>query len=300
MSFKMPKITVITPSYQQGDFIEETILSVVHQRYPLVEHFVFDGGSTDTTRDVLVRNSHHLAYWEIEIDRGQSHAVNKGLERVTGDFVLILNSDDVVLPGAFHYLAAELEKSPSIKWLAGASLMFGDQLPHFDLMPVTFPTTVELCLVDQCVPHPSTYVHADMYRKFGPYDEEMGFALDFEYWARMAMAGEVLHARQRPLSGFRYHAESKSVTLQERRRKDQATILDRYRAQLTPKQISNIKFHQDELEISNELYKLVYLALDGHVEKAKSEWHKITKLNPQSKKYRAFYSTYYRIFFKSR
>ena len=299
MPSNFPKISVITPSYQQGEFIEETILSVVNQRYPNVEHFVFDGGSTDSTTEVLEKNSKHLTYWESEKDRGQSHAANKGLEKATGDFVLILNSDDLVLPGAFLYIAEQLEKDPSMKWIAGQSLVFGESRPVYDLMPVIVPSKSELWIVDQCIPHPSTYVHRSLYEKHGPYDEDMGFALDFEYWARMKMAGETFHIRNRPLSAFRFHGESKSVTLQDRRRRDQATILGRYQDKLSPSQLSAVKSYQLELEVSNNFYALVYLALDGKVAEAKAEWHKLAKLNPQAKKYRAFYSSYYRIFVKS-
>ena len=97
-----PKITVVTPSYNQGQFIEATIQSVIGQQYPNLEYIVCDGGSTDETVEILKKYTDKITWWCSEKDKGQSDAINKGMRKATGDIVCWINSDDVLLPGTLH------------------------------------------------------------------------------------------------------------------------------------------------------------------------------------------------------
>src|SRR6266852_3950433 len=124
-----PKLSIVTPSFNQGRFLEETIQSVLDQRYEPLEYIIIDGGSTDESLEVIRRYEKHLAYWISEKDRGQVDAINKGLKRTTGDIFAFINSDDVYLPGTFAAVAEYFENHSASEWVCGDTIMFGDGCP---------------------------------------------------------------------------------------------------------------------------------------------------------------------------
>jgi glycosyltransferase involved in cell wall biosynthesis len=133
-----PRISVISPSYNQGAYLEEAICSVASQNYPNVEHIVIDGGSTDDSVEILQRHSSHLAYWESEPDRGQSHAINKGMARATGDILTWLNSDDRLAPGSLAAVALAFQQSKA-DLVAGLCTIFDQEGTLFQHMPALKP-----------------------------------------------------------------------------------------------------------------------------------------------------------------
>jgi len=108
-----PKISIVTPSYNQAEFLERTILSVLNQNYPNLEYIIIDGGSTDGSVEIIKKYEKYLSYWVSEKDRGQAHALNKGFEKATGDLVGWQNSDDIYLPGAFRKVAEVYRNNPN-------------------------------------------------------------------------------------------------------------------------------------------------------------------------------------------
>ena len=118
-SHAWPRITIITPSFNQGEFIEDTILSIVNQNYPNLEYFIVDGGSMDKTLDIIKKYKDKIEWWVSEPDRGQSHAINKGLERATGDLINWINSDDLLFPEALRQVAINFLNYPETDLIVG-------------------------------------------------------------------------------------------------------------------------------------------------------------------------------------
>jgi glycosyltransferase involved in cell wall biosynthesis len=196
----LPKLTVITPSYNQGAFIERTIRSVVGQGYPNLEYVIVDGGSTDETVEIIRRYEDRLAWWVSEPDGGQSDAINKGLRGTSGEIVAYLNSDDYFLPGAVETAVARLKESGR-KWVAGGALDVEEGDPPKRLR-VWRPKPPSYCegrpggrhwwmLVPWHVPQPSSFWRRELFDRFGPFRTDMHYAFDAEFMLRLAFGEEL-------------------------------------------------------------------------------------------------------------
>ncbi len=194
-----PKLTVITPSFNQGRFIERTIRSVLDQGYSDLEYVIADGGSTDETVEIIRRYESQLAWWVSEPDGGQSEAINKALERTTGEIVAYLNSDDYYLPGAFATAIAALDRSDR-SWVAGGALDIAEGDPPRRLR-VWRPKPPSYCegtlrgrhwwlLVPWHVPQPSCFWRRELFDRFGAFRTDMHYAFDAEFMLRLALDGE--------------------------------------------------------------------------------------------------------------
>ena len=213
--YNWPKISIITPSYNQGAFIEETILSVLNQNYPNLEYLVIDGGSSDGTVDILKKYGSRLDYWISEPDRGQSHALNKGLGIATGEIVGYLNSDDCLLKEALHVVAGTFndfrKKSgrPVIlsghallgNTIAGSKDIFFSQHGDWSLSGVA--AGYGIC------PQPSTF----WTKSNVLFDEQLKFCMDFDYWVRLVRADYQYVNIDSSLSFYRIHDSAKGSTM---------------------------------------------------------------------------------------
>lgn len=210
----LPRITVVTPSYNQGQFIEKTIHSVLAQEYPNLEYIVMDGGSTDGTVDVLRRYSDRLQ-WVSEADRGQSHAINKGFAAATGDIVTFINSDDLYEPGAFHTVAHFFQEHASAKWAAGKCRIIDQQgrevmrwvTGYKNLMLRT--GSYQLLLIVNYLSQPAIFMRREVVQEVGLLDESLVYTMDYDYWLRLCQLYPI-----RPLivylAQFRTHPASKT------------------------------------------------------------------------------------------
>jgi glycosyltransferase involved in cell wall biosynthesis len=208
----LPKITVVTPSYQQATFLEKALRSVLDQGYPNLEYFVVDGGSTDGSVDIIRRHASSLAWWISEKDRGQSHAINKGFARATGDILCWLNSDDYLAPGALHQVASVLGAAQVPRAVVGDCIRVfedgrqpfrhcGDAATLGDLLEYWQPYPMH---------QPSIFWTRPVYERVGPVREDLHLIMDFDYWLRIAAVCSFEYVPE-VLSYAHYHAAAKTA-----------------------------------------------------------------------------------------
>jgi glycosyltransferase involved in cell wall biosynthesis len=203
------KLSIITPSFNQGVYLEQTILSVLDQGYENLEYIIVDGGSTDESVNIIKRYEKHLAYWVSEKDRGQVHAINKGLARATGDVFAFINSDDVYLPGAFHGVVDYFQKHPDCHWLCGDTIMFGSGFKS-ELIEARIPRSAAHCLSwAYKLPQPGNFWQRELLQD--GFDEKWPYDFDHDFYVRLLLSGEACEHLSLPLAAYRLHAVSKTV-----------------------------------------------------------------------------------------
>jgi glycosyltransferase involved in cell wall biosynthesis len=203
----LPLVSIVTPSLDQGRYIEATIRSVLEQDYPRIEHIVVDGGSTDETPDVL-RRYRHLR-WVAEPDRGQAHALNKGFAMATGEVFGWLNADDIYLPGAISAVVEVLRETGCGLVHGGWSQIGEDGKLLREVPPIPFDYRVQL-EERNAVSQPGTFFTREAFESVGGIDESYRYAMDYELWLKIGARFEVRHV-ERTLAAYRLHPASKTM-----------------------------------------------------------------------------------------
>ena len=221
------KITIVTPSYNQGRFLEQTILSVIGQQYPNLEYMIMDGGSTDHSVEVIKKYEGYLTHWESVKDRGQAHAINKGFAMATGEICGWVNSDDYYLPGTLSFVAERLDAGK-------AALLFGNCLHFVDDQSRTYGSDVrrehetrDLRLADYII-QPSSFWTREAWLTTGNLDESLHFGFDWDWFIRAMDAGTDFKVDDRYLSAYRIHGEHKTAVGGEKRHQELAAIYGRH------------------------------------------------------------------------
>ena len=207
----LPRITVVTPSYNQACYLEETIESVLTQKYPNLEYIVIDGGSTDGSVEIIRNYSDKMKYWISEPDQGQSHAINKGFTQATGDILCWLNSDDVFLPGALACVGEQFQRRPQVDMLMGYTVFVSAekriQRCVYNLMRLHMLAKYGVIAFSQ----QSMFWRRELLERVGCLDESLHACMDVDLWIRFLKASAKVRRINRYLAAWRLHSACKSV-----------------------------------------------------------------------------------------
>lgn len=223
-----PRISIVTPSYNQAEFLERTILSVLNQNYPNIEYIIIDGGSNDGSVQIIEKYQKFLTYWVSEKDDGQSHALNKGFEKSTGEILAYINSDDTYDPGALFKIAAAFKANPH------ADIVFGN-VAHVNkedqvvgecrFTPFSFAS---LIYEGGALHQPGAFWGRAAHERVNGMNPKYQFCMDYDFFCRVAEHGNLKYIREH-IANFRLHETSKSLTLTEQGFREHEEIVTRYR-----------------------------------------------------------------------
>lgn len=223
-----PKISIITPSFNQGQFIEETILSILNQDYSNIEYIIIDGGSNDNTVDIIKKYSERITYWVSEKDSGQSEAINKGFMKATGDIVCWINSDDILMPGAVKKVMQYFSEHPDIKFINGYVLLIDKNsnilFNYFILKQKNWYAKHGIFYVSQ----QAMFWKRSLFNSIGYLKEDFHAMMDREFLIRVLKNKIKVGQIKKTLSGFRRHEASKTYINSEIWDKDSTEIIKIY------------------------------------------------------------------------
>lgn len=228
MHKKYPFISIVTPSFNQGEFIEETILSVLEQHYPMVEHIIVDGGSTDKTLDIL-RKYNHLT-WISEEDRGQSDAINKGFRMAKGEILGWLCSDDILKSETLLEVGEDINPTLDRYVVVGRSEWIDETGKVLNLHPF-FGSRDHSQIIRfwkyHPLPQPSVFFHREVFEEFGPLAIDESLAMDYDFWLRISQK-YFFYFVDSVFSQYRLHMSSKCMTQHLEAHRDLSRLSHRY------------------------------------------------------------------------
>lgn len=218
-----PRISIVTPSFNQVQFLERTILSILNQGYPNLEYIIIDGGSTDGSVDLIKKYEKHLTYWVSEKDDGQSQAINDGLKRATGEWVAWQNSDDIFYPGTFESLANAARKNSQSSLIIGNMNLIDEQDDVINDLKYVTPTYQSVLAEGMVLTNQAAFWRRSIHEKIGYLNEDLHYGFDFEWFLRILQDGRATHINK-TWGGLRMHSQTKTSQFQ--------TLFDREYAQI--------------------------------------------------------------------
>lgn len=224
MAVDPPRISVITPSFNQAEFLERSIRSVLDQGYSNLEYIVIDGGSTDGSVEIIRKYANRLAYWVSETDRGQVEAINKGLRRATGEWLCWQNSDDVFFPGAFADLAKAASEHPEAGLIIGNMMVIDENDRQLrDLRYVT-PNHGAMLAEGMLLANQAAFWRRDVQEAIGLLDESYDCSFDYDWFLRLTAACRGVHVN-RSWGGLRLHGATKTANQANRFAEENRRVL---------------------------------------------------------------------------
>lgn len=256
----MPRLSVITPSFNQGKYIEETIESVITHKDNSLEYIIIDGGSTDNTLDIIKKYEKGIDYWESEKDGGQTHAINKGFKLAKGEWLAFINSDDFyekkAIPEFYHFVS----EHPEAKWVVGNLNIIGTKREIYRLRKPEFDPekskVIDWITYEATSPQPSTFIHRDLYERVGEWNQNYHYAFDLEYWLRAHLSGFVITHFDKTIANFRFHDESKTHQSRLPFLNEHRQILAEFRNNFTKDEINHAGAVLNKFEAESRIYTL--------------------------------------------
>lgn len=225
---KWPKISIVTPSYNQGDFLEKTILSVLQQNYPNLEYIVMDGGSTDGSVDIIKKYASRIDFWVSEKDNGQADAINKGLSKCTGDILHWLNSDDFLLPEALLHIGSfNWQKDTGAVVGIGHKVNLQGEVIYTPKVPdLSFNALLNWSGYANFM-QPACFFTKEAWDTCGPLDERLYFCLDVNLWLKIAQKYKLVKL-EKDLAHAYAHENAKTKAETEKMKIETALMISQY------------------------------------------------------------------------
>jgi glycosyltransferase involved in cell wall biosynthesis len=208
-------VSIVTPSFNQARFLDETIQSVLSQKYPHIEYMIVDGGSTDQSAEIIRRYQASLAWWVSEPDQGQTDALNKGFSRAHGDILAWINSDDTYYPEAVSEAVDYLASHPEVGMVYGDANLVDETGKILGRFPARQTDYQKLRRGYVHIPQQAAFFRADLWRQVGPLDPSFYFAMDYDLWVRLSKISSLKY-QPRLWANFRLHGQGKSVASDDR------------------------------------------------------------------------------------
>jgi glycosyltransferase involved in cell wall biosynthesis len=243
---ELPRITLVTPSYNQGPYLEATIRSVLDQGYPNLEYVIVDGGSTDASVDIIRRYQDRLAWWVSEKDKGQAHAINKGFARATGDLYAYINSDDTLAPNSLQSAAKAFKQGH--EWITGW-VVYLDDAGEWPQVPMARNSHIDWLMTNPLCQQ-ATYWSSRAMKELGPFKEEFHYCFDYEFWLRLWFDAKLKpHMLHQCMGGFRLHDASKTISQIKAFEPEFRQIRSNFRKHLTAPELAHVDKHFHDLEL---------------------------------------------------
>jgi glycosyltransferase involved in cell wall biosynthesis len=287
-----PKISIITPSFNQGHFIEETILSVFNQNYPNLEYIIIDGGSTDETINIIRKYEHKINYWISEPDEGQSHAINKGFKRATGEIISWLNSDDILEENGLASILNGFNKYREADFIYGQSIHLNRKGKKEVFYPPNYPNLRLEYLGSFPYIQPACFYKKQILDEIGFIDESFHYTMDFDFFVRIALNYKIQYI-DLPIACFREQEHAKTNQYNDNWDYERKRVINRLinSLQLSNsidiQHLKNLKIYVEEnvsypvsIEISNEeIIKIIAIFIRDSI-----------KMNFHAQKFKESYS----------